>query len=178
MHGTPLLNLSMFEELCGPRALQNVVLTTTMWDNEDQLIASQREEELRVDFWQPMLVRGCRMARYHRTHQSAWEIIDQFDISARRPMQVQEEIVDQNKEIRQTSAYRVLVQWWEKVWAKFRATLMGGAKRRRTLGNNSRGSSTQSLHRVMSGPKPKSDEQIGLFGRGEGSLGSRFFRRR
>ena len=178
MHGTPLLNLSMFEELCGPQALRNVVLTTTMWDKENQPIALQREGELREDFWQPMLARGCQMARFHYTHQSAWAIIDGFDISARRPMQVQEEIVDQKKNLRETAAYHVLVQWWEKIWTKFRATIFGGVKKRRALGSSSRGSSTSTLQQVVSGKEKKSEKQSFPSSMGEGSLRSRFLRRR
>ena len=151
MRGAPLLNLSMFEELCGPQALRNVVLTTTMWDKEDRLVALQREEELRENFWQPMLARGCQMARFHYTNQSAWGIIDRFDISARRPLQIQEEIVNQKKNLRETAAYHVLVQWWEKMWTKFRVTIFGGVKKRGASGSSSQGSPTSSLQQVVSG---------------------------
>ena len=37
MAGTLLKNLRMFEELCGKDALKNVILTTTMWDEETGL---------------------------------------------------------------------------------------------------------------------------------------------
>ena len=113
----------MFEELCGADALQNVILITTMWNQVKGDVGSRREDQLRTEFWQPMMSRGCRMARFSLTHESAWEVIDKFDISARRPVKIQKEMVDEGKELAQTSAYFVLFRWWENLIAKLREML-------------------------------------------------------
>ncbi|KAG1740779.1 uncharacterized protein EDB91DRAFT_1281465 [Suillus paluster] len=57
MRGTPLRNLSVFKELCGTNALENVILTTTMWDEVPEHIRSQREQQLKTQFWQEMMSR-------------------------------------------------------------------------------------------------------------------------
>jgi len=113
----------MFQELCGADALQNVILTTTMWDEVTDETGSLREDQLRTIFWQPMMSRGCRIARFSSTRKSAWEIIDKFDVDTRRPIKLQKEMVDEGKELSQTSAYAVLLRWWERVIAKFRDML-------------------------------------------------------
>jgi hypothetical protein len=80
MRGTPLKNLSMFQELCGTDALGNVILTTTMWDEIPEEVGLRREKQLQAEFWQPMMVHGCRTARFTFTRKSAWDIIDMFDV--------------------------------------------------------------------------------------------------
>jgi hypothetical protein len=121
MRGTPKQNLSTFEALCGGGALRNVVLTTTMWDKLDERTRVMRENQLRTEFWAPMLSRGCRMERFYSTWESAWAIIDSFSTDSRRPVQIQEEIVDQGKTLSQTSAFAALFQWWwERLKTRFR----------------------------------------------------------
>ena len=74
--GTPLKNLSMFEELCGKNSLQKVILTTTMWDDVHQETGEAREEELRLKYWRPMLQRHSTTNRFSRTRESAFTVID------------------------------------------------------------------------------------------------------
>jgi len=120
MRGTPLKNLEMFKALCGANALQNVILTTTMWNEVTDEIGCSRENELQTDFWKPLLTQGSRMTRFDlTTYQSAWRIIDMFHIDS-RPLQVQTEMVDEKKPLSETSAYAVLVRWWERIIVKFR----------------------------------------------------------
>ncbi|EDR05774.1 uncharacterized protein LACBIDRAFT_294760 [Laccaria bicolor S238N-H82] len=60
MRGTPLRNLKMFEELCGSEVLANVILTTTFWSQVTPDVGSQREEQLKCDFWAEMISHGCK----------------------------------------------------------------------------------------------------------------------
>jgi hypothetical protein len=39
--GMPLRHVSMFEELCGADALQNIILTKMMWDQVDAEVGSR-----------------------------------------------------------------------------------------------------------------------------------------
>ncbi|KAH7909051.1 hypothetical protein BJ138DRAFT_1156161 [Hygrophoropsis aurantiaca] len=115
MRGTPLKNLAMFEELCGNNALRNVILTTTMWNEIDNEIGIRHEEQLKTQFWEPVMMYGGRIARFSSTYDSAWEIINQFDINSRQAVLTQTEMVEQGKNFSETSAFDVLAQWWKQL---------------------------------------------------------------
>jgi hypothetical protein len=76
MAGFPLKYLDMFEELCGKKTLQNVILTTTMWDEVDQERGEERERELKAGYWRTMLDRSSTTNRFSRTRESALTVID------------------------------------------------------------------------------------------------------
>jgi hypothetical protein len=55
----------------------SVVLTTTMWHTAvNQERANGRHEELRIEHWSRMMDNGCQTARFERTFESAWAVID------------------------------------------------------------------------------------------------------
>lgn len=66
MQGSAKLNLSMFKKLCGPDALKNVILVTTMWDRVSEAEGAAREYELTStpDFWGWMVSHGSRVYRH------------------------------------------------------------------------------------------------------------------
>lgn len=66
-----------FEELCGKDPYHKVVLTTTMWSENDKLesIQAEREGELKDKYWSNMLHRGSTMRRFMGTRESALDII-------------------------------------------------------------------------------------------------------
>jgi hypothetical protein len=64
MARSPLKNLRMFQELCGKKALQNVVLVTTMWDEVNEAVGVQMEKELKDKYWK-VIDRGSATARFH-----------------------------------------------------------------------------------------------------------------
>ena len=69
--------LDKFEELCGKKNLQKVILTTTMCDEVDQETGeTTREGELKSTYWDPMLQRNSTMNRFIRTRESAFTVID------------------------------------------------------------------------------------------------------
>jgi len=110
MAGTPLKNLRMFEKLCGKNALRNIILTTTMWDEIDEASGVRREKELRSNYWKVMIDHGSKTARYRNTRESAWDIVDQFcEIANKRcAMLLQQEMVDMEKQLRETQAGQAL----------------------------------------------------------------------
>jgi hypothetical protein len=124
MKGTPLKNLKMFQHLCGENFYGSVILTTTRWDEVPLDVASNREAELQSKFWKPMIQKGSDIARFYpSTFDSAWSLINRFNFTIRRPMKVQIEMVDERKELNETSAFKFLVQWWGKVVKKFKGIL-------------------------------------------------------
>lgn len=110
----------MFQELCGPDALQNVILATTFWDRVSADVGEARESQLQSTFWKPLIDLGSRTTRFTYTFESAWSIVDQFSSTTPRyPTCLQTEMVTKRKALHQTSAYAALVRWWKKVIDKF-----------------------------------------------------------
>ena len=55
----------------------SVVLTTTMWHNPiNQEKANDRHNELCIEYWRGMTDNGCQIAKFGKTLESAWTIID------------------------------------------------------------------------------------------------------
>ena len=119
MTGTSRKNTDIFEMVCGPDALQNVILVTTMWDGMDIAIGSQREKELRTYFWQSMIAFGSQIARFESTYQSAWKILNQFTGDA-LPLLLQKEMVEENKSLPQTTAGSAHFRWLRPLVTQFR----------------------------------------------------------
>ncbi|KAG5638660.1 hypothetical protein H0H81_011212 [Sphagnurus paluster] len=113
MRGTPLRNLTMFEALCGKDALHNVVLTSTMWDEVFPDVGETREAQLIQEFWKPLMGTTCRTARFDKSSkESASDIVKLFDINPPRALLVQKEMVDYQKDLQGTSAFKALARWW------------------------------------------------------------------
>lgn len=109
MDGSPLRNLRMFGELCGDRAAHKVILVTTMWDKIDPVVGERRQSELEYKYFHRLLRRGATVMRFNNTYQSAWEIMEAiFAESERQPILIQEELVDLNKRLNETSAGKAL----------------------------------------------------------------------
>ena len=66
MQGSAKRNLLMFKKLCGPDALKQVTLATTMWDRVSEVEGEARERELTStpDFWGWMVGHGSRVCRH------------------------------------------------------------------------------------------------------------------
>ncbi|KAF4850967.1 Vegetative incompatibility protein HET-E-1 [Colletotrichum siamense] len=111
MQGAAIRNLFMFKKLCGKDALQNVILVTTMWGEVRHNVGIQREDELRTKpgYWGEMISRGSRMARHHNHDESARNIIHTLlDTTTRTTLAIQTEMVDENKDLHDTSAGKEL----------------------------------------------------------------------
>ena len=112
MGGTQTRNFRMFRTLCGDVALRNVVIVTNMWSRVEPEVGEAREVELRTEdiFFKPALVRGTNMARHENTKLSAEAIIRLLIDKPPLPLQIQEELVVQRKDIADTTAGRELNQ--------------------------------------------------------------------
>lgn len=122
MSGSPLKNLSLFEKLCGKGALQNVILTMTMWDKVEDSTGTMREEQLRKVYWKSMIDAGSETARFLNTHDSAWEIINRFT-GPRRALKLQVEMVDKGMELAETAAGATIFQWLGDLIEQFRVLI-------------------------------------------------------
>ena len=98
----------MFRNLCGPKALKNVVLVTTMWDEVEEEEGRCREAQLSAEYWNAMLELGCHTSRFHNTMESAWDIVSQFQ-NAPCAVLLQKELVNRKLKLEETSAARALI---------------------------------------------------------------------
>ncbi|KAI5990812.1 P-loop containing nucleoside triphosphate hydrolase protein, partial [Pisolithus marmoratus] len=108
MAGTPLKNLRVFRKLCGSKAMSQVVLVTTMWDEVDKEIGNERLEELKDDYWKVMIAQGSTTYCYQNTIESSRQLLSQLVEGKRREVRLQKEIADKNLELRETDAGREL----------------------------------------------------------------------
>ncbi|KAI6107644.1 P-loop containing nucleoside triphosphate hydrolase protein [Pisolithus croceorrhizus] len=118
MAGTPLKNLRVFKKLCGNKVMPHVVLVTTMWDEVDESVGDERFQELKDNYWRPMILQGSTTYRYRNTLKSAEELLLQLVERKRREIasqkqsadkvRLQKQMADKNMELRETDAGREL----------------------------------------------------------------------
>ncbi|KAI0886793.1 P-loop containing nucleoside triphosphate hydrolase protein [Annulohypoxylon maeteangense] len=109
MQGSAKKNLLMFKKLCGPQALNRVILATTMWErlpSEDMGVKRENELVNTEEFWGWMTRQGSKVRRHHNTETSAKNLLQIFVSSTNAPikLKIQEEIVDKHKQLSETSA--------------------------------------------------------------------------
>jgi hypothetical protein len=136
--------------------LENVILTTTMWDQDDERTSLAREETLREQI--PLFLLTPRTARFLGTHESAWVIVDQL-IECREPMPLQSEpkIVDGERSFETTASGSPPIRGIERLVVKTRAKIR--RLRGRPKDNDSKDGSDQAgkKHRkLVKSPKKQS----------------------
>lgn len=112
MGGTQMRNLLMFKKTCGPDALKNVLLVTTMWDKTGMEDGERREAELksREEHWGFMIEKGSRTMRHYNNEISAMDILAEFvpgfgaDSPEAQPLAIQKEMVYEKKSLDETDA--------------------------------------------------------------------------
>lgn len=98
-------NLRMFRKLCGEDNMASVVLATTFWKTPITASEEQREEQLKTQFWAPLISKGSRVVRQDRDRQSGIEIIESIVNRRHRVvLSIQHELVDQGKTVADTLA--------------------------------------------------------------------------
>jgi hypothetical protein len=124
MTGSSMRYLRLLESLIGEDALQNLIFVTTMWNKlreEDKGDALCREQELIDDFWAPMEEKGAYVTQFDGTAKSAFSLVFQMAGREKVVLDVQKEIVDQNRSVLDTSAGTNLLHQLEddtKTWRK------------------------------------------------------------
>ncbi|KAF8862967.1 hypothetical protein BDZ45DRAFT_145841 [Acephala macrosclerotiorum] len=126
MQGSAKRNLMMFKKLCGKDALKNVILATTMWSNVTPEKGAERESQLlsTPEFWGWMKAQGSTVRRHMGDRRSAVKIIDFFaDQKSHVTLEIQDQMVNQNKDLDQTSAGQELQSELLREREKFKADL-------------------------------------------------------
>lgn len=113
MQGTAKKNLTMFRLLCGEESMRSVVLATTMWSKDTSEGEGMRQQQERrqkelVDtdeFWGNMVRHGSRVFKHTDTASSALEIVDHIIMRQQAVVpNIQRQIVDEDKDVEETSA--------------------------------------------------------------------------
>jgi hypothetical protein len=104
--GVSRRNFNMFRRLCGEKTLKNVVIVTNMWSRTDLEVGEAREAELasRDIFFKPVLNMKAQMVRNDNTLDSARAILRRIIKNHPVALRIQEELVDEHKDISQTEA--------------------------------------------------------------------------
>ncbi|KAG0134446.1 P-loop containing nucleoside triphosphate hydrolase protein, partial [Tuber indicum] len=109
MDASAVKNLRMFQKLCGHGALRNVFLTTTQWSNViDPADGQIRESALceERNFWGILLEKGASLQRFHGTRESGLELINKLMLNQPAALDIQDQIVTQNRTVVETDAGR------------------------------------------------------------------------
>jgi len=102
--GISVRNFRMFRKLCGDSTLKNVVLVTNMWGKVERDVGEGRERELAGIYFKPALDKDAQLARHHNTAQSSYDIVRRIVKNNPIPLQIQRELVDERKDIKDTAA--------------------------------------------------------------------------
>lgn len=102
--GSSVKTLNIFQKICGPLALSNVMLVTTRWNEVEESLGASREQQLRDQFWAYMLEKGSTMARFHADRDSAISIASQLVSRESIVLDLQREMVDEGKTLKETVA--------------------------------------------------------------------------
>ncbi|KIM76259.1 hypothetical protein PILCRDRAFT_826443 [Piloderma croceum F 1598] len=104
MSGSAMKNLRLFQSICGPNAMLNVAIVTTMWSKVGRKDGIDREEELRQEVWHDMVGDGCGIARFDDTPESAWRIVDNASqTQASANVLLSSEVVDTHLRLNETT---------------------------------------------------------------------------
>ena len=105
MEGSAMRNLRMFQKLCGQEVLENVLLTTTQWSNVNPAEGQAREDNLRDEgLWGGLIGKGATLQRFHGTRESGLELIGKLIPNKRKPLCIQDQIVNQKMTLLETDA--------------------------------------------------------------------------
>jgi hypothetical protein len=122
MRGSALKNLRMMLELAGKDGrLRNVALVTTMWDrlaSKDEGVKT--EQMFKAKFWNEMISFGASVGRIedHTDRKEYVRIVEQIMKNNGVILQIQEETVDQELPLGETSAGKVILDYVNKLSKK------------------------------------------------------------
>ena len=124
LSGSAARNLRMFGKLVGQERAPNVVMVSTMWDaisegRED--VAKARLEQLKSEYWGPVLEGGAKAMEFYNTPSSAWNIINECYKSQRcstnlqpdNPLLLQRQVVDDKLHLNESEAAKELYSTYQ-----------------------------------------------------------------
>lgn len=102
--------LEIFKGICGSDFMDNVVLTTTLWEvMRDEKTCEKRESQLTSNYWKPLMNNGAKYERYERNNvEDAHDLMFCVAHKAKLTCNLQRQAVDEGKPLSQTDAGRVV----------------------------------------------------------------------
>lgn len=103
-------NFDLVIKLCGEARLAHVAIVTTMWDEVEKKVAIARETQLKGDdlLFKGAIAKGAKMFRHDNTVGTATTVIAYLVKKRKTTLQIQEELVDRQAELTQTTVGRLL----------------------------------------------------------------------
>ncbi|KAK0707695.1 P-loop containing nucleoside triphosphate hydrolase protein [Lasiosphaeris hirsuta] len=129
--GSAVKTFEIFKKMCGEKPLKNVMLVTSRWSEVNEVLGSRREGELRERFWSYMLDHGSNMSRFYGDRDSAVILISQLLNKAPIVLNLQRELVDDGKSLKNTSAGSYVYDELELLKGEHRETLADLARLRK-----------------------------------------------
>jgi len=125
MDGSAMRNLKMFRKLCGEQPMKNVAIASTFWGaiENDKAVAHEVELMGKPDFWGDMIEHGAQVWRFAGTQQSALEILMSFASKATVTLDIQRELVDEDKPLGETAAGNAVNEELYRLEAKYKGEL-------------------------------------------------------
>ena len=134
--GSSVKTLEIFKKICGEMALKNVVLVSTRWNEVDEATGAIREQQLRDDFWAYMLGHGSTLARFYGSTDSAIGIASQLVSRQSIVLELQRELIDEKKALKETVAGSYLSDDLSEMKAQYQRELQDLDRLRQTLQAN------------------------------------------
>ncbi|KAG8870594.1 Translocase of chloroplast [Serendipita sp. 405] len=72
-------DFELLVELCGQKAVANVMLVTTMWGEANEEAGVRWGNTLEKEFWKDTINGGCGSRRFDNTQESAWRILAELE---------------------------------------------------------------------------------------------------
>ena len=111
IQGSSRRALEMFQELCGPKALDRVVLATTMWSKlKDRSEGHDREQQLKDSVWSEMAANGSYIVPYDGSKDNAVALVTDMLGNEDTVLKIQEELVLEGKAYDETAAASVITK--------------------------------------------------------------------
>ena len=135
--GAPQKNLRNLRKVCGKDAMSKLYLTTTMWDKVDPRVGEKRMDDLRGGYWKSLIGQGAQITRCRSDDGSMKQLVRQILAreTPRKALLIQDEMAEQNMELKQTAAGQQLYSQLEALVEKQMDLLRRIDKERKAAAN-------------------------------------------
>jgi hypothetical protein len=109
--GSEITRTRLFEKVCGSETFSNIVIATTMWSeikSQDEGKSRMRERTSDPTFWGTMVDKGAQVVKHEDNSESARRIVQMVANKSIVKLQMQQELVQNNGKVVDTSAGKLL----------------------------------------------------------------------
>jgi len=137
--GSTKANFDIFKKLCGDKSFKNVIIVTNMWSRVTEEEANFRTEHLESNLFKEIMEKGAHiMHNNHNTVKSAHEIMRAVMKNHPLPLVIQEELVEDGRDINETAAGQAVDERIAALMAEYERKLKEVEEARRTADEETR----------------------------------------